>query len=544
MIRVALAILCLVAIAVAASAQTICNQGPQGLRGLNGTQGPAGPIGPVGPQGPRGYNGTKGDTGATGAQGERGYNGTKGDTGAQGEQGVQGVQGATGGQRVMVGVGGIAQINGYGAQSTWQGVCTDGTYIYTVSDRAGTTGVGVTPALNNVITQYRMDGTVVKQVYNVFTETDSVGRFMSFGGCAIIDGDLVATMYNTNSQAGIPTADLESVIAYFNITTFAVLRTLDLPGGVAEAVQLYKGYYWVCYNNIEEIHKIHVSNGTLAHSYAVPGVITSIVNYGACNGMKWHNDELYVSRHGGNGVGNLDIRGVRVYTLDTSSNALVFQREISPPTYGANQGFDFLQLDGGTLLSYWADRSSNRVIVSPWDTKTGQVLASAIPARTNVLDTLIVGQAVVLGRTFVGYSSGWGPYVANSQRGPHVYRTPDGHVHVTGITSFTGTCTTFMPIFKLPYDWAPEYSINWATLATSGGVYSPAYISVIGIYNDLGALNPTTGNNAIGIVMLRNIPSVGCVEISLAGLYWRASYSVLVAGPNTVNPTSTNRNFY
>lgn len=231
--------------------------------------------------------------------------------------------------------------------SGWQGVATDGKFIYVSSDRDENF------ALQNKISVYTMDGKYVKEKKDAYTRTDESERkfFMSFGDLSYIDGYLYGTVYNNNSKSGeLP---LMSRVVKFDSKTLDVIQDYEIGEGTAESVAKYKDHFWVAYhdrNIIAEFDK----DFNLLNSYPLREDFEAEGGY---QGIFFEGDELYANLHGSNNLGEKYAQGLDHYHFDGKEFKLV--ERIVPPTYGAGQG---IEAYGGKY--YWADRPSNRIIIT------------------------------------------------------------------------------------------------------------------------------------------------------------------------------------
>jgi len=92
----------------------------------------------------------------------------------------------------------IAEISMIKPFRAWQGVCTDGTYIYVTSDR------DTNFSLSNTITKLDMYGNFISEKTAAYTGLDTGGRFMSFGSCYTDGTNLWAAVDNANGGGSPP----------------------------------------------------------------------------------------------------------------------------------------------------------------------------------------------------------------------------------------------------------------------------------------------------------------------------------------------------
>lgn len=233
----------------------------------------------------------------------------------------------------------------------WQGVASDGKFLYTTSDRDENF------KLENIISVYSLKGDLIKEKRLAYTGTDSNGYFMSFGDATVIDGFLFATVYNFNSQKD---NQFESKILKFNKTTLELVEEFDIGDGVAESVYKNKDSYWVVYHDKKEIRKFDKKFKSF-ESYELG---QDFEKEGGYQGLVFINDDLYVNLHGSN-----DFNGEYAFGLDHYKyidGKFVFVERIKPPTYGSGQGIEFVE---GKIL--WTDRPSNQIVITEeydiWD---------------------------------------------------------------------------------------------------------------------------------------------------------------------------------
>jgi hypothetical protein len=230
-----------------------------------------------------------------------------------------------------------------------QGVCTDGTNLFVVTDRDANFD------LFDIVQKYDMDGNLVSES-TITAPTDSGGRFMSFGSCSIADGVIYAPVYNINGGGPAP---YESKVLTINMSTLAVTGTFDLPsGGVAEGIWKHDdGFYYTCYHNILKVRK-YSFNGS-AFTQLDEYTLTSPTShpYGYYQSLFEEDGSWYLSAHGANVFDVGYTPGVDRFTFDGS--AFTFQENIKAPSYGAGQS---VYPYGGQY--YWNDRPANRILVT------------------------------------------------------------------------------------------------------------------------------------------------------------------------------------
>lgn len=255
----------------------------------------------------------------------------------------------------------------------WQGVATDGTYIYVATDRDENFG------LQDIISVYDMNGNFVKEKLNAYTGTDPQGKFMSFGGFSIIDGVLFATVYNCNS-GGSPCI---SRIVEFSLPTLEVIKTTEIGNGVAESIKKYNGSYWVSYYDAQQIKQFDLSF-TLVNTYPLS---QSMGPYGGYQGLMWYDGDIYLNMHGPNKYGQTPEGALDRYSFNGSS--FTYIETIEPPTYGTTQDVNYY--DG---CFYWDDRPANRIIMTKSLKSSSSTSTSAIGINDTV-DPAVATQNIV-----------------------------------------------------------------------------------------------------------------------------------------------------
>lgn len=188
-------------------------QGPQGEKGDKGDKGDTGDTGPQGPQGekgdtgPQGPQGEKGDTGDIGPQGPQGEKGDTGDTGPQGPTGADGADGEPGPANTLT--------------------------IGTV-----TTGEPGTQAAATIT------GESPNQVLNLTIPRGQQGPAGSGSG------DMLASVYDSNSDGKVDAADTADSVAWENVTgrpsTFSPAthqHSISDVSGLQDALGKLNDYY-------------------------------------------------------------------------------------------------------------------------------------------------------------------------------------------------------------------------------------------------------------------------------------------------------------
>lgn len=187
--------------------------GPQGEKGDKGDKGDTGDTGPQGPQGekgdtgPQGPQGEKGDTGDIGPQGPQGEKGDTGDTGPQGPTGADGADGEPG-----------------PANTLTIGTVTTGE----PGAQAAATITGESP----------------NQVLNLTIPRGQQGPAGSGSG------DMLASVYDSNSDGKVDAADTADSVAWENVTgrpsTFSPAthqHSISDVSGLQDALGKLNDYY-------------------------------------------------------------------------------------------------------------------------------------------------------------------------------------------------------------------------------------------------------------------------------------------------------------
>lgn len=252
----------------------------------------------------------------------------------------------------------------------WQGVATDGNYIYVVTDR------NENFELENIISVYTMDGIFVSEKRNAYTGTDSSGRFMSYGDCSFIDGYLYVPVYNCNS-GGLP--PFESKVVQYSLPDLNQVMEFDIGNGVAECVTKHLEDFWVCYHDLAVIKRF-ASNFTLKNTYNLSQVFGPEGGY---QSILWLDGFVYLNLHGSNKYGVAYAPGLDKYSFD--GNTFTFVERLKPPTYGAGQGVCKF---GNNF--YWNDRPGNKVIITNY-LKSGNLIPLLSESRTVLLGNLGLG---------------------------------------------------------------------------------------------------------------------------------------------------------
>lgn len=225
----------------------------------------------------------------------------------------------------------------------WQGIATNGSYIYVVTDRDKNF------KLEDIISVYDMKGNLIKEKHNAYTKTDEKGKFMSFGGISINHNRLYATVYNING-GGKPY--ISRVIEY-SLPKLTIVGEHDIGAGVAESIQKYDGSYWVTYYDKQKIGRFdlkyhHIKDYMLSQPMG---------QYGGYQGMMWYGGKMYVNMHGPNKYGKTPEVALDCYAFD--GKKFIYLKTMKPATYGTTQDIEYFN-----HWFYWNDRPGNKIIIT------------------------------------------------------------------------------------------------------------------------------------------------------------------------------------
>lgn len=328
----------------------------------------------------------------------------------------------------------------------WQGVCTDGEYIYLATDNPES---GIQDD-ENIISVYDMYGNFVDEKRNAFTGKDSGGLFMSFGDISCIDNRLYVTVYNINSGGSIP---YESKIVQYKIYDdgFDQISVTDIGAGAAECVIDNNGFLWVSYHDQQIIKKFSKSLSFL-ESYSLP---TAAKAYGGYQGIFWESNILYANMHGPNAKGDEFAGGI--YKFSFVNNTFSFIETISPPTFGSTQG---VCVYNGVYL--FNDRPENKVVIVK-NLKAGE---HELLSRSNLKNVFIKPTL----------TNNWGIFDLEHDRAPRYYKDNNGRVYLSGICKNRSVDDISKYIFQLKKGYRPKYSSNFVVWAENG----PIRLNIVG----------------------------------------------------------------
>ncbi len=201
-------------------------------------------------------------------------------------------------------------------------MAVDGQYIYVFTDR------NEKFELENIISLYTHEGSKVREYRDIYTGTDSRGKFMSFGDGNLIEGNIYVTAYNANSR-GRP---FESRVLVYSTPDLQLLKTYEIGEGIAESVTKYMNYYWITYNEKMVVKQFDTSFN-IVHAYTLS---EGKGEYGGYQGAYWQNDNFLVQMHGPNELGLNPSKGLDKYWFN--GDEFVFLKTEIPLSYGSGQG--------------------------------------------------------------------------------------------------------------------------------------------------------------------------------------------------------------
>ncbi|BCG61272.1 hypothetical protein [Paenibacillus sp. URB8-2] len=226
--------------------------------------------------------------------------------------------------------------------SAWQGVASDGRYIYITSDRDGNFN------LSNTISVYGVDGKFIYSLPKAYKKTDSNGNFMSFGDCTVINDSLYATVYNFNSGA----KKTVSRVVKYDLPNLKMVAEYEIGDGTAESVTQKDSFFWVVYHDKNNIAKFDL-NFKLINEFPL---LQQFEEEGGYQGIFFIGNDLFVNLHGSNKFNEKYAQGLDHYKYD--GDTFTFVERIKPPVYGAGQGIEYY---GGKY--YWVDRPGNSIVI-------------------------------------------------------------------------------------------------------------------------------------------------------------------------------------
>lgn len=175
----------------------------------------------------------------------------------------------------------------------WQGVASDGTDLYVVTDETGS-GFG------NIISKYDMTGTFIKEQTNAYNPDPN--QFYSFGNGTVINGKLYVGAYNANSLGAsgninyTPLSNLKSRIAVFSLTDLSLLEDHDLGTQVkiAEGIDYHDGYFWVIDGWFDTFSVLkYDTNFNLIATYPLP-VVNPVPSSLTYQNINWKGNDIFL----------------------------------------------------------------------------------------------------------------------------------------------------------------------------------------------------------------------------------------------------------
>lgn len=344
----------------------------------------------------------------------------------------------------------ILYFDGHKDYRMWQGVASDGKYIYVFSDRDENF------ELENIISVYTLDGKFVKEKTEAYTQKSTTDKFMSFGDGRVINGYLYVTVYDFNGgSAQLPVNERESRVVKYNTSSLNVVAEYDIGEGTAESIDFYDDSFWVVYHDINEIRRFD-EQFNLTETYPLSANFESEGGY---QGIIFEDGELYANLHGSNQFGQEYAFGLDHYHFDGTK--FTFVERIKPPTYGSGQGIDSV---GDTYL--WVDRPANRIILT----------TSLNTGNLRTLGGEVVEQEIIKPALL----NGWADFDTEYDRSPRFWKDQNGIVHLEGIMK-GGTLQK--AAFVLPEGYRPMTSKNFPAVSND----KFARIAIIGSSSNSGS---------------------------------------------------------
>lgn len=318
----------------------------------------------------------------------------------------------------------------------WQGVAVYNDLIYVTTDRNENFD------LENVISVYSLDGKLISEKRNAYTGLDPQGKFMSFGDINEIDGFLYATVYNFNG-GGNP---LISRVIKYNIHDLSINQVYEIGENVAESVTKHDNSFWVVYHDIAVVKKFDLNfNFLQEYSLSIQEAI-----HGYFQGSLWEDNIFYANLHGHNKISDTQPFS-KLYKYSFDGTNFNFIEVIEPPTIGCGQG---LAKYGDYY--FWNDRPNNIIVISK-SIRKGNVFPELLPYQNE--------------QSFEpSLLNGWEPYDINYNRPPRI-TVRDGVVYLSGIAKNIVNANAYdgnTPMFKIPQQYCPKYSINILALSDKG----------------------------------------------------------------------------
>lgn len=347
----------------------------------------------------------------------------------------------------------------------WQGVAVNEDKIYVFSDRNDNFN------LENIISTYSLDGKLISEKRNAYTETDPNGKFMSFGDGNVIDGYLYVTAYNIN-DGGTPY--ISRVIKY-TIPGLTISAVYEIGNNIAESVTKHNNYFWVVYHDIPKVRQYDLEFNFI-QEYALS---TDDAPYGYYQGTLWDGDIFYANLHGHNAIGDEPFGEIRKFAF--TGDSFNYIESFSPPLKTCNQGLAYYK-----GYYFWNDRTNNTIVITK-DIKKGRVFPEVLPYMngTSFKPSLL---------------NGWAGYDPTYDR-PARITVNNNIVYVNGIITnpSPNVYNNSTAAFKVPYYLAPKYSLNIPVLTSAGFIRC----AIIGRNSSVQANDPSQ----VGEFKFQNIMS-------------------------------------
>lgn len=355
----------------------------------------------------------------------------------------------------------------------WQGVAVHNNLIYVFTDRNENFD------LENIISVYTLDGKFVSEIRNAYTGLDPQGRFMSFGDANVIDGFIFVTAYNINS-GGSP---LISRIIKYNALDLSIISTYEIGGDTAESVTKHNNYYWVVYHDAFVVRQFDLTFNFI-REFALP---TDIAHHGGYQGSLWEDGYFYANLHGHNSNDSSNpFAELRKFSFNGTTFA--FEEKIEPPSIGCGQGM----AKYGDYY-FWNDRPNNAIVITK-ALNRGNIFSETLPYQKE--DTFKIN-----------LMNGWEPFDLAYDRPPRI-TVSKGIVYLSGMAKNLTNTNAYdgaTPMFRIPKQYSPKYSINVMALTDKGILRIPIVgRNSISSANDIGNLN---------LQNILNITNIGWVSL-------------------------------
>lgn len=326
--------------------------------------------------------------------------------------------------------------NGHEKNRLYQGVATDGTYIYATTDQDvnfKNDNGNVTWDNNNIISVYDMQGNFIREKKNVYEKLSVLGNFMSFGDINYIDGYLYAVVYDR-----VPPN--ESRVIKFN-RALNVVAEYPVGDNEAESIDKHDGYFFVTNHHNNEVYQFD-EEFNLVEKHVMSE--SPPVNAGY-QGIYWDGNDMYVNLHASTVNGVTYAGGLDRYTWNGTD--FIFKERIKPPTAGSCQG---VELFGDRV--YWLDRFENRIIITPKPIKSNLKVTDRPTEKSFYHPTLL---------------NDWTTF---KDREVSIWKDPFGVVHIEGMITggkLTNGAGQMLEAFVLPKEYWPINTKNMPIVSNS-----------------------------------------------------------------------------